>query len=204
MGKRDPRVDAYIAASADFAKPILTRFRDVVHAACPDVVETMKWGAPTFERKKILCGMAAFKAHCRMGFWNLSQNARTAAGLEGRGITAWFPHVTSMTDLPSKATLARLVKEAAALDEQGVRPTRPTRPARKPAAPLRVPPDLLTALRKNRKALAVFDAFPPSHRKEYIQWITEAKREETRVSRVATAVEWIAEGKHRNWKYMNR
>lgn len=200
MGKRDPRVDTYIAKSADFAQPILTNFRDVVHTACPDVVETMKWGAPTFERKKILCGMAAFKAHCRIGFWNLSQTARAGTGLEAGGITAWFPRVTSIKDLPSKTTLMRLVKEAAALDEQGVRPPRPTRSAR--TAPLPAPDDLMKALRTNRKALAVFDAWAPGHRKEYIQWITEAKREETRASRVATAVEWIADGKPRNWKYM--
>lgn len=202
MGKREPRVDTYIATSAGFAQPILTYFRDVVHAACPDVVERIKWGAPTFERKKILCGMAAFKAHCRIGFWNLSQAARAGAGLDGGGITAWFPNVTSMKDLPSKPMLMRLVKEAAALDEQGVRPPRPTRPARTP--PLPVPDDLMKALRKNRKALAVFDAWAPGHRKQYVQWITEATRKETRASRVTTAVGWIAEGKPRHWKYMRR
>lgn len=200
MGTRDPRVDAYIDSAAEFARPILTRFRAAVHAGCPEVVETMKWGAPTFERKKILCGMAAFKAHCRIGFWNLSQAARAGAGLEGGGITAWFPTVRSMKELPSNATLIRLVKEAAALDEQGVRP--PRRARARTAAPLEAPDDLMNALRRNRKARAVFDAFPPGHRKEYIQWILDAKRDGTRASRVATAVEWIAEGKPRNWKYM--
>ncbi|HVZ23419.1 MAG TPA: YdeI/OmpD-associated family protein [Vicinamibacterales bacterium] len=201
MGTRDPRVDAYIAAAPDFARPILTRFRDAVHAGCPDVVETVKWGSPTFERKKIICGMAAFKAHCRVGFWNLSQVARGRVGLSGAGITAWFPSVSAIGDLPPKATLVRLVKEAAALDAQGVRAPHPRR-ARTPAAPLTVPDDLLEALRQNRKALTTFEAFAPSHRKEYIQWVTEAKREATRAARIAAAVDWIAEGKPRNWKYM--
>lgn len=202
MGANDPRVDAYIAKSPAFARPILTHFRSTVHAARPDIVETIKWGAPMFEHHGIVCSMAAFKTHCRLGFWRMSQIQRPD-GMTGHGITGWYPHVTSLKELPPKAVLLRLVKAAARLNEDGVKVRRPKRPASAPRA-LDVPDGLLKALRSNRKALATFEAFSYTNRKDYVEWISEAKREETRASRIATAVEWLAEGKPRNWKYMSR
>jgi uncharacterized protein YdeI (YjbR/CyaY-like superfamily) len=198
MGKKDPRVDAYIERSAPFARPILAHIRKVVHAGCPDVEEAMKWSAPHFMYKGMLCGMASFKEHCAFGFWKASlvKDSGNGATADGMG---QFGRITSLADLPPAKKLEGLVRKAAALNDEGVKapPRRKTAP--RPA--LRTPPDLQKALGANRKALAAFQAFSPSHRREYIEWITDAKGQETRQRRLAAALEWIAEGKSRNWKY---
>lgn len=199
MPTTDERIDAYIAKSNDFAQPILEHLRAVVHEACPEVEETMKWGFPHFMYEGMLCSMASFKAHCAFGFWNgaliVAQDGAPAEAAMGQ-----FGRITSVKDLPAKRVLTKYVKQAMALNESGVKPpSRAKRAAPKPAA--EVPAELAAALRKNRKAREVFEGFPPSHRREYIEWITDAKRDETRARRVAQAVEWIAEGKGRNWKY---
>jgi uncharacterized protein YdeI (YjbR/CyaY-like superfamily) len=198
MGTIDKRVDAYIAKSADFAKPILTHIRAVVHETCPDVEETMKWNFPHFVYKGMLCSMASFKEHCAFGFWNRQLVAGDAAGAEGDRGMGQFGRLTKVSDLPSKRILAGYIKKAMALNEQGVKPARSTKPKKE----LIVPEYFIAALRKNKKALAVFERFPPSHKREYVEWVTEAKGEDTRNRRLAQAVEWIAEGKQRNWKYM--
>ena len=187
---RDPRVDAYIAKAPDFARPILTWFRDVVHAAVPDVEETIKWSAPHFDHKGIMIGMAAFKQHCGMNFWK-----GPLIGIDG------FGRVTSIEDLPPKKELIGIVRKLAQLNEEGVKVEKPRR-APKPEA--KTPPDLAAALKKNKKAAAAWDGFPPSHRREYVQWITEAKADETRKRRLDQAIDWIASGKPRNWKYMKK
>jgi uncharacterized protein YdeI (YjbR/CyaY-like superfamily) len=195
MGKRDPRIDVYIAKAGDFAKPILCYIRDVVHEACPDVQEALKWSSPSFEYKGLLCGMAAFKQHATFGFWKhpLVTGSPREKGSMG------FARLTKVSDLPSKKVLAGYVKKAMALNEQGVRMPR-TKKAPKP--PAKAPADLLAALKTNAKAKAAYDAFSPSAKREYVEWIVDAKGEDTRARRVATAVEWMAEGKQRNWKYM--
>jgi uncharacterized protein YdeI (YjbR/CyaY-like superfamily) len=195
MGKTDPRVDQYIAKSADFAKPILTHLRKVVHAACPDVEETMKWSAPHFDYKGMMCGMSAFKSHCAFGFWK-SSLVLDAPGL--RDAMGHFGRITSVRDLPSDRVLTGYVKKAAKLNDAGVKVAR--KPAQ-PKKPLNVPADFAGALKKTPAARKAFDAFSPSHRREYVEWITEAKTDATRQKRMATAVEWLAEGKSRNWKY---
>jgi uncharacterized protein YdeI (YjbR/CyaY-like superfamily) len=198
MASHDPRVDAYIARSAEFARPILTRIRDAVHAGCPEAEETMKWGMPHFTHHGILCGMAAFREHCILGFWLgalvVDNPDRSAEAMGQLGC------IRTLKDLPPKRELIGYVKTAAKLNEAGVKRERPARKTN----PQRVPADLRAALRQAPKALRAFEAFPPSHRREYIEWITEAKRDETRKRRIGQAVEWIAEGKHRNWKYMAR
>jgi uncharacterized protein YdeI (YjbR/CyaY-like superfamily) len=198
MGKKDPRVDAYIARAGDFAKPILTRLREAVHSACPDVEEAMKWSFPHFMYRGMLCSMASFKEHAAFGFWkgslilgNKSKNAE-AMGQLGR--------LTSVSDLPPTGVLAGYIKKAVALNDAGVKVARvPKRTAPKPP---RVPADLAAALKKSPKAHTAFTAFSPSHRREYIEWITEAKSADTRARRLQTAIGWMAEGKARNWKYM--
>lgn len=198
MAKKDPRVDAYIDNAPEFAQPILRHFRKVVHAACPGVEETIKWRFPTFEFHGILGGIAAFKASCGLMFWKgelLKQDvlsAADAAAIEKVG------RVTAMSDVPSQAVLTRVIKAAAAADEQGLKAPRMRR---QPKKPLRVPPYFSAALKKNAKAKAAFDAFSPSHKREYIEWITGAKTAETRQRRLDQAVVWIGEGKGRNWKY---
>jgi uncharacterized protein YdeI (YjbR/CyaY-like superfamily) len=202
MKNTDPRIDSYIARAAGFAKPILKHLRKLVHEACPDVEETMKWSSPTFLYSgKIMAGMAAFKQHCIFGFWH--QGMEAVLGTDGgKAETAMgsLGRITSLDDLPSDKKMAAYIKKAAALNESGA-PARP-RPA-KPAAPLVMPADLAAALKKNKPAAATFDKFSPSHRKEYIEWITEARRDETRQKRLSTTLEWLAEGKTRNWKYEN-
>jgi hypothetical protein len=196
---RDPRIDAYIEKAAPFAQPILTHIRETVHATCPDVQETMKWSMPHFDYQGIMCGMAAFKQHCSFGFWKASLipglRPNSNNGGEGMGNLGC---ITSLKDLPAKKVLAGYVKEAMRLNEEGISIVKPKK-SPKPEA--KVPADLVAALAKSAKAKKNFAAFPPSHRREYVEWVTEAKREETRAKRVAQTVEWVAEGKSRNWKY---
>jgi uncharacterized protein YdeI (YjbR/CyaY-like superfamily) len=195
MGKKDPRVDAYIAKSADFARPILRHIREIVHRGCPEVEETIKWGMPHFDYKGMLCGMAAFKEHCSLGFWKHKLVAPAKEGGMGH-----FGRIVSLKDLPSDRVLVGYVREAARLNEAGVKVPRKTR---EPKKALATPADLAAALKKNAKARATFQGFSPSHRREYVEWIREAKTEETRRKRLGIAVEWMSEGKPRNWKYMS-
>ena len=204
MATTDPRIDAYIAKSADFARPVLEHLRKLVHKACPEAQETMKWSFPHFEYNgAILCSMAAVKEHCSFGFWKASimKDPEGVLKIADRHSMGHFDRMTSRKDLPADKVMIAYIREAALLNEQAVRlPPR----EKKVAAAIAVPPVLLAALKKNKKALATFEAFPPSHKKEYIEWITEAKTEETRQKRVATTLEWLAEGKSRNWKYQKK
>jgi uncharacterized protein YdeI (YjbR/CyaY-like superfamily) len=200
MKNTDARIDAYIEKSEDFAKPILKHLRELVHAACPEIVETMKWSFPHFDYKGIVCSMAAFKQHCAFGFWkaSLMQDAHKiltgsdeAMGQMGR--------IESLKDLPADKILISYIKEAVQLNERGIK-----LPAKSKAAenePLNVPDYFTATLKENKKAFDAFENFSRSHRKEYVEWITEAKTEATRNRRMATAIEWLAEGKSRNWKY---
>ena len=199
MATKDPRIDAYIAKSADFAKPILKHLRKVVHAGCPDVVETIKWSRPKFDHKGVMCGMGAFKEHCAFGFWKADLILDRGESREKSGMGS-FGSIRSLADLPNEKTLVGYVKKAAALNEAGVKAPGRTQPQKR--KPLPMPADFTAALKKNAKARQVFENFSPSHRREYIQWITEAKREETRKERLAKSLKWLAEGKARNWKYM--
>ena len=193
----DPRVDAYIASRPDFARPILNHLRARVHAACPDVVETIKWGMPFFTyRDRPLANMAGFKAHASFGLWD-----RAALGLsrDGDGM-GQFGRIASLADLPSDAEIDAKIKAAVALTDSGDRPKRAAKPPKPEAA---VPPELATALAYDAQASATFTAFPSGARREYCEWIAEAKRPETKAKRVAEAVQWLREGKRRNWKYEN-
>ena len=193
MGKRDKRVDAYIARSGEFAKPILNYVRETVHAACPECEETLKWSSPTFMHHGMLLGMSAFKEHAQIGFW---KHELVVGAREGMG----FGRITSVKDLPPKKQFVALIKKAMKLNEEGVKVPRMKAATPKRAIPM--PADLEAALAKNKKASAAYEGFSPSHKREYLEWITEAKSEETRARRLAQAVEWMSEGKPRNWKYM--
>ena len=196
--KTDPRIDAYIARQADFARPILEHLRAVVHEACPECEETLKWSSPSFMYKgKILAGFAAFKAHATFGYWSGSQ----VVELSGKEPTAMgqFGRMTSLEDLPPRATLIALTKKAMKLIDEGVKPVR----NKTVKAPFTVPQDLRAAIDAVPPAKATFDGFSPSCQREYVEWVTEAKRDETRAKRLAQTIEWLAEGKRRNWKYEN-
>lgn len=198
MASRDPRIDAYIARQADFARPILEHARAVVHEACPDVEETMKWSSSSFVHAGgLLCGMAAFKQHASFGFW---RHALVVGDDQPRNGLGSYGKLTSVADLPPKKQLLAHIRKAMRLNEMGAASPVAQKPT-KPKPPITVPDDLSAALRGNPKAWAVFDGFPPGQRREYIAWIIEAKRDETRQKRLKQAVEWMAEGKRRNWKY---
>lgn len=199
MGRRDRRVDAYIAEAAPFARPILRRLRKIVHAGCPEAAETIKWNFPHFEHHGMLCGMAAFNQHCAFGFWKaeLIFDGDEAARRNAMG---QFGRIASVSDLPNERTLIRYVRKAAELNERGVKKLGRSFGEKRP--PLRVPADLAVALKKNARARAAFEKFSPTNRRDYIEWITEAKRAATRAQRLKTAIGWMAQGKPRNWKYM--
>jgi len=204
--KRIPKVDAYIEKAKPFAQPILVHLRKAIHAGCPQVEETMKWSMPFFEyHGVILCNMSAFKEHCRFGFWGLEISAvLRKEGIVREGGASTLGRITSVATLPPEKKIIGWVKQAAALIESGQErsPVAARNRAPKPApSALKPPPDFNRALGKNKMAAAVFAAFSPSCRREYIDWIVDAKRPETREQRIATAVDWIAQGKQRNWKY---
>jgi uncharacterized protein YdeI (YjbR/CyaY-like superfamily) len=196
---KNPAVDAYIAKSADFARPILKRLRALMHKACPTVEETMKWGVPHFEYKGVIAGMAAFKQHAAFGFWK-RRLMKDPAGFFSQGESGMGGRkIRSLDELPSDTVLLGYIREAVALNEQGVRVPRSTR--KKP--PVKAPPYLAAALKKNAKARKSFENFSPSQQREYVEWLTDAKQEATRERRLATAIDWMAQGKTRNWKYQN-
>lgn len=202
MSTKEKKIDAYIAKSAEFAKPILNHIRELVHKACPDVEEKMKWSMPFFDYKgEMLCHMASFKQHAVMSFWkaslmkdvSLMENARSEVSMGHLG------RITSLKDMPPDKKITAWIKEAMVLNEKGIKLPARAKPADKKE--LEIPDHFTKALAKNKKAKQVFDNFPYSHKKEYVMWITEAKTEETRNKRMGTALEWMAEGKSRLWKY---
>lgn len=202
MGKKDPRVDSYIAKSADFAKPILNHLRKLVHAGCPEVEETLKWGAPHFMYKGILCGMASFKNHCAFGFWNKALRLSIKNDRNPEEAMGQFGRITGISDLPNEKIFIGYVKEAMKLNDAGVKVPAKSKP--KERKELIIPAYFMSALKKNKKALATFENFSYSNKKEYVEWITEAKSEETRKKRLETAIEWMSEGRVRNWKYLRK
>jgi len=206
MAKHDARIDAYIEKAADFAKPILTHLRELVHSACPDVEETWKWSFPVFSYNgAILCTMAAFKEHCSFGFWKASlladvDNIFPVSGKDGMG---HLGKITTLKDLPKDTILKKYIKAAMKLNDEGVKLPPRAKATEKEKKELQTPDYFVNELKKNKNAAKLFDAFSYSHKKEYIQWFEEAKTEPTRNKRIAQAIAWIAEGKSRNWKYMN-
>jgi uncharacterized protein YdeI (YjbR/CyaY-like superfamily) len=200
MERHDSRVDAYLAAAAPFARPILNTLRQRILGADAAIVETLKWSAPSYTyRGKILCSMAAFKQHASFGFWQHAQVMGEDATRAGAGS---FGKLVSPDDLPPPRELDRLLRKAMALIDAGT-PVPGVRKTSAPRPPPAVPPDLAAALQRDAAARRTFEGFAPGHRREYIDWVTEAKREETRAKRLAQAIEWLAEGKSRHWKYQD-
>jgi hypothetical protein len=198
MPTRDPRIDAYIAGAAPFARPVLTHLRKVIHAAVPGVEETIKWGMPHFLHGGILCAFAAFKAHCAFHVRGSEALLGASASDDAMG---QFGRITAVSDLPPGATLAKVLKAAAVRNEARGKGKAPRAVKKPPRPEAKVPPDLAAALRRNARARATFDGFTPSKRRDYVEWIQEAKRPDTRAGRIESALAWMAEGKSRNWKY---
>jgi uncharacterized protein YdeI (YjbR/CyaY-like superfamily) len=202
MGKKIKEIDTYISKSANFAKPILTHIREIVHKACPDVEEKMKWSFPHFDYKnEMMCSMAAFKQHAVMGFWKGSIMKDKALLEMAKSETAMghLGKLTSLNDLPTDKKLTAYIKEAMKLNELGIKiPAKPKSTERKE---LEIPDYFKKALGKNKAILHDFEKFSYSCKKEYVDWIAGAKTDETRNKRMATAIEWISEGKTRHWQY---
>lgn len=205
-GHQDPRVDAYILKSAEFARPILNKLRDLVHRGCPQVQETIKWGMPSFEYKGPFCSMAAFKNHAVFGFWKtaLLFEGKASLSADEKKMTWGAPgrdsiptKITCIDDLPPDAKILALIRKAKKLNDDGVKVPR----SKTSKKPLPMPKDFQAALAKLKGTRDNFNRLSPSCQREYIEWITEAKREATRQKRLTTALEWIAVGKSRNWKY---
>jgi uncharacterized protein YdeI (YjbR/CyaY-like superfamily) len=199
--KKDRRIDDYIAKSENFAKPILKYLRDIVHKACPEVEETMKWGMPHFDYKGMMCGMASFKQHCTFGFWKFSlmkDKQKVFVKGENAGMGN-FGKIKDIQDLPPAHTIIEYIKEAMKLNDDDVAVKKEVKKTIRQE--LVIPGYFSKALNKNKIALKTFSDLSYSHKKEYLEWITEAKREETRDKRINTAIEWLLEGKSRNWKY---
>lgn len=204
MEQPDKRIDAYIAKAQPFAQPILKHLRKLIHQANPEVQETIKWGMPCFDYKGTFCNMAAFKQHVSFGFWKAALlkdphgylQERSSQGGEAMGNLG---RITSIKDLPPDKVIIDFVKQAKKLNDDGIKvPVK----AGKEKTTLVIPDYFTQALSKNKKALAVFENFSYSNKKEYVEWITEAKTESTQQKRLDTAIEWISEGKIRNWKYL--
>ena len=204
----NPKVDAYVARARPFAQPIMEHLRHLVHKACPEIEETIKWSRPFFEyRGAILCNMSAFKEHCSFGFWGEEMSAvlREAKVLREDGMGS-LGRITGLAGLPSDKQMLGWLRQAAGFVDSGnyTSPIAARRSVVKAPKPvLETPAEFATSLKRNKKAAAVFAAFSPSCKREYIEWIADAKRAETRDKRIATALEWIAEGKQRNWKYQD-
>ncbi|MFD2161101.1 YdeI family protein [Paradesertivirga mongoliensis] len=200
MEKYDPRINAYIEKSADFAKPVLNHIRNLVHQASPEILETVKWGFPHFDSKGTLCSMASFKEHCAFGFWKsaLLTDPLKILQKEVSNAMGQFGRIKSIADLPEDAVLISYIREAIVLNEKGIKVSKSTAQTK---AVIETPDYFTEVLNHNPIAKAHFENFSNSHRKEYIEWFEEAKTDETRNKRIATAIEWITEGKGKNWKY---
>lgn len=205
MGKKEKIIDAYIARSAEFAKPILNHLRDLVHKTCPYVEEKMKWSFPHFDYKgEMMCSMAAFKQHAVFGFWKaaLMKEPALIENAKSESAMGHFGKITSLKDLPADKKIIACIKEAMLLNDKGIKLAAKATSAEKKE--LIVPEYFIKALAKNKKAQQTFNNFAYSHKKEYVLWITEAKTDETRNKRIATSLEWLSEGKGKNWKYENK
>lgn len=206
MATKDKRIDAYIAKAEPFAKPILTHIRALVHKACPDVEETMKWSFPHFGYKgSMMCSMASFKQHAVMGFWKatlMKDAAKLTAMAQTEISMGHLGKLTSLKDLPSDKIILAYVKDAMRLNEENIK--LPAKKKTTETKEVKVPGFLKTALQKNGKAKSTFDAFSQSNKKEYVDWLNEAKTEVTREKRLKDAIEWMSEGKIRHWKYQKK
>ena len=202
MAKKDPRIDLYISKSAEFAKPILKHLRELIHTTCPDVQETIKWGFASFNYKGPVCSMASFKQHCAFGFWkaSLMKDKTLVKNAKSESAMGHYGKITSLKDLPSDKKIIAHIKEAMMLNEKGIK--LPPRKVTTEKKEIVVPVYFLKHLKKSKKAFTTFNNFSPSHKREYVEWITEAKTDETKNRRIATAIEWMSEGKSRNWKYI--
>jgi uncharacterized protein YdeI (YjbR/CyaY-like superfamily) len=202
MQSFDPCIDNYIESAPDFAQPVMRHLRKLVHKICPQVCENMKWSTPSFEYKGLFCGFGAYKNYCMFGFWKASvmDDPYSLLTEHSDGIMGNFGKITSLEDLPEDSIIIFYLREGMRLNDEGIQlPAKPKSTVKKE---LVVPVELLNALNKNKVAQKIFNHFSYSNKKEYAEWIANAKTDSTRQKRIEQAIEWIAEGKIRNWKYL--
>lgn len=205
MAKKDKRIDAYIKNAEPFAQPILTHLRELVHKACPEVEETMKWSFPHFDYKGMMCSMASFKKHAVFGFWKaaLMKDAEILiATAKNEVAMGHLGRITSIKELPSDKVMLAYIKEAAKLNDNEVK--LPSKNKATEKKEIEIPKDLMMAFRKNKDAKKTYDEFSYSNKKEYVEWIMGAKTEATREKRLVEAINLMAEGKVKNWKYLKK
>ena len=202
MDNKNPHIDLYIEKAAPFAQTVLRHLRQLVHKTCPEVVENVKWGMPSFEYKGLWCGFASFKEHCTFGFWKagIMKDSQVLLGKASKAAMGNLGRITSMKDLPSDKIIIGWLKESMKLNDEGIKvPKDVTKHEKKVII---TPKWFIEAVKKNKKAWTTFDNASQSFKKEYVQWVTEAKTDETKDKRLKQSIEWMVEGKHRNWKYM--
>ncbi|WP_412467852.1 YdeI/OmpD-associated family protein [Pedobacter sp. KLB.chiD] len=194
------QVDQYIINSAEFAIPILDHFRNLVHQADARIEEKIKWGMPFFDYKGTVCHMASFKHHCAFGFWKGALiNDEYGIFKERSESMGWLGKIKSFDDLPADEILIAYIQQAIQLNEDNIK--LPSKPKSNDKKEVIVPEYFAEALNEAPEALAVFQNFSPSNKKDYILWLEEAKTEATRMRRLETTLAWLAEGKTRMWKY---
>lgn len=201
MENFDSRIDAYIEKSADFAKPILNHLRELVHRASPEIIETMKWSAPFFEYRGVLCFMMAFKQHAGFGFWKAGNLPDPHGIIQDEGNAGSIGKLTTLVDLPDDDILIWYIRQAMELKQMPAAKVPVKKAAPKAVVTADIPDYLVQLFHKNPEAKAYFEKFSPSQKKEYITWFEEAKTETTRDKRLAEGIAWISEGKTRHWKY---
>lgn len=202
MLSTDPRVDSYIEKAAEFAQPILRYLRQLIHETCPEIAENIKWGMPSFEYKGMMMGFAAFKGHCALNFWkgNIIPDPHGFLSTVGGTGMGNLGKITTLDDLPNRDILVYYVQEAMRLNDEGIQvPKDKTKAAKKVSE---TPAALIEALQQNPAAQSTYDQFPPGQKREYDEWIADAKTEATRQKRLKDAIQWMSEGKIRNWKYL--
>ncbi|MBB5639297.1 uncharacterized protein YdeI (YjbR/CyaY-like superfamily) [Pedobacter cryoconitis] len=200
MGKLDNRIDLYIDNAAVYAQPILNHLRMLVHEACPEIIEKIKWGCPHFDYKGPVCHMAAFKNHCAFGFWKgaLLPDLHHLVGEDKQHAMGHLGKLESVEDLPGDDVLITYIQNAVILNKEGVKLPKKTTA---PRTDLQVPDDFVERLVTVPAAGINFEKFSYAKKKDYLEWFKDAKTEATRNKRMDTAIEWIIEGKSRNWKY---
>jgi len=200
MKNFNPEVDAYIKKAQPFAQPILAHVRSLMHKGCPELTETIKWGMPHFEYKGVISSMAAFKEHCVFGFWKQDLIPGMKQYIKEKEAMGSWGRITTLKGIPPDKDIIEFVRVAAELNEKGIKsPKRAAKPV-----VVNMPDDFLKAIRANKKASGVYDNFSPSNKRDYADWISGAKNDETRKNRMKTAIEWMSEGKPRMWKYMKK
>src|SRR5438270_1264994 len=179
-------VNDSLANAPEGTRPILVRLRRIFRQASPKLEEAIKWGVPCYLFKGPVGGFAAYKQHVSWGLWK-SRALNDPEGLLGRGVSVMAGKITKVSEIPPAAKIIALIEQVIALNEAGIKSPKPPEPE--------LPADFAAAMKKAGKAARHYAAFTPARKWQYVNWVTQAKRAETRAKRIEIAVERIGEGK---------